>query len=255
MAKARMLHKKISLSFQVNQLDVQARLLFTWMIAHADDEGRLRGEPAYIKAAVVPMANWSSKKIETYLEAMRNVGLIYFWSKGNDKFVEFIKWKEYQSIKEDRFKSSNLPSYPNGNDSKLEPNRTQTGDKQEPQSNVTESNPTINKGEYNERENAKNFADNNSQDFTKIGEILRGKISFQPTNELEVAAIEVWNRLEPGNHKAFWTTYLAATKKGLPVTCFYQFASEIEQDPTIKNPGAIFNKKVEEYLLYRGSPA
>lgn len=62
MAKARMIHKKISASTQVNRLTLPARLLFSWMIPHADDEGRIKGEPEYIKAVVVPMTRWSFKK-------------------------------------------------------------------------------------------------------------------------------------------------------------------------------------------------
>ena len=44
MAISRMLHKSISHSIQVNRLSPEARLLFTWMIPHADDEGRIKGE-------------------------------------------------------------------------------------------------------------------------------------------------------------------------------------------------------------------
>ena len=64
MAKARMLHKKISISLQVNSLPLPAKLLFTWLIAHTDDEGRILGSPKYIKATVVPMTNWSTILIQ-----------------------------------------------------------------------------------------------------------------------------------------------------------------------------------------------
>jgi len=64
MAKARMLHKKISVSVQINKLTLPARLLFTWMIPHADDEGKLKGDIEFIKAMVVPMTIWSFKKIK-----------------------------------------------------------------------------------------------------------------------------------------------------------------------------------------------
>ena len=77
MAKARMLHNKISTLLQVNRLSLPAKLLFTWMIAHADDEGRLRGEPEYIKATVVPMTKWSFKLISVYIKEMVNQQLIY----------------------------------------------------------------------------------------------------------------------------------------------------------------------------------
>lgn len=98
MAKARMLHQKISRSLQVNRLSLSAKLLFTWMIAHADDEGRLRGEPEFVKATVVPMSKWSHKRIEKYLQELKNEKLIYYWQENDDWVVEFVKWNSHQRI-------------------------------------------------------------------------------------------------------------------------------------------------------------
>lgn len=63
-----------------------------------------------------------------------------------------------------------------------------------------------------------------------------------------MAALEAWNQLEHFNPMAFQVTYLTALHKGLPPDKFYQFTSEIKQDPTIKNAGAVFNSKVQAYL-------
>lgn len=76
---------------------------------------------------------------------------------------------------------------------------------------------------------------------------------FQPTNEGEAAAYEAWNQLEHNNPLAFSTTYYAAYKKGLPATLFYQFISEIKQDETIKNRGAVFNSKAKSYFEQKAS--
>lgn len=71
---------------------------------------------------------------------------------------------------------------------------------------------------------------------------------FIPSNVGETAALEAFVALEPNNRKSLSTTYLRAYKKGLPVDLFYRFVSEIEQDNTIKKPGAIFNTKVDQYF-------
>lgn len=242
MAKARMLHKKISVSGQVNKLSLPARLLFTWMIAHADDEGRLKGEPEYVKAIVAPMTKWSFTHIKIYLEEMKNIGLIYYWHHNNEWFIEFIKWKQHQSIKSDRFKPSDLPTYSDKDEDTLTPIVKQDDSKMFPQSNVIKSSPIkVNTSEYQERK----IADKNR--FKTIREIINPK-SFEPNSEEEYAALDTWEKLESHNPMAFQTTYLHAIKRGLPSQLFYQFTSEIKQDPTIKNPGAVFNKKVEEYL-------
>lgn len=71
---------------------------------------------------------------------------------------------------------------------------------------------------------------------------------FYPSNGDEYVAWETWKRLEPYNNMAFYTTYFKAYKSGLPAYKFGEFASEIEQDSSIKSPGAVFNKKVEDYF-------
>lgn len=140
MAKARMLHKSISTSSQVNGLSLPARLLFTWLIPHTDDEGKLKGNPEYVKALVVPMTNWSFGKITQYLNEIEKARLIYYWEQNSEWFIEFVKWQEHQSIRPDRFKPSNLPSIKVKNDNQISAKRQPIDNQTTPQSNVIESN-------------------------------------------------------------------------------------------------------------------
>lgn len=246
MAKARMLHKTISTSLQVNKLSLPSRLLFTWMIAHADDDGRMRGDPEYIKATVVPMTKWSFKEIRQLLEEISKVGLIFWWAnpKNNEWFVEFINWKKYQQIKSDRYKPSDLPSFNEESGTALEPNGIQSGTESAPQSNISE----YNRIEVNKSESNTNIA---YADETSFKKVVNPK-DFEPKSADELAAKEVWEELEPNNPLAFGGTYLRACRKGLPSNMFYQFRSEIKHDDTIKNPGAVFNKKVDDYFSQSG---
>jgi len=241
MAKARMLHKKISVSVQVNKLTLPAKLLFTWMISHADDEGKLKGDIEFIKAMVVPMTKWSFKKIKGYLMEMKDQELIYYWQENDEWLIEFIKWNEHQTIRKDRLIPSNLPSYPKENDNLVVDTR-QPADNQEPaQANGIESNTReFNKSESNEIGNA-------DKPYKGNGVVVSPK-EFQPSSEGEVAALEAWEKLDHGHPWAFGTTYLNALRKGLPARMFYQFVSEIQQDNSIKKPGAVFNEKVASYL-------
>ena len=241
MAKARMLHKKISVSLQVNRLTLPARLLFTWMIPHADDEGKMKGDPEFIKATVVPMVKWSFKKILEYLEEIQDKRLIYYWQENGEWFIEFIKWKEHQYIQKDRFKPSDLPSFRKEVDNKVDTDCIQSVNTPSPQANISESNPSeVNKSESNESGNA-------DKPYKGNGIVISPK-DFKPSSEGEVAAFEAWKKLEPAAPWSLSSTYLHAHRKGLPANLFYQFVSEIRQDNSIKKPGAIFNKKVEEYL-------
>lgn len=73
--------------------------------------------------------------------------------------------------------------------------------------------------------------------------------TFSPKNEAEFALQEAWNRIEPSKPESFGF-YVFAYRRGLPAYMFFQFASEIEQDPKIKNPGAVFVTKVIDYLNF-----
>jgi hypothetical protein len=267
MAKdARMLHLSISKSLQVDSLPLPARLLFTWMIAHADDDGRIKGEPKYIKGSVVPLTNWSTKNIQKYLELMKKIGLIYYWQENDQWFVEFVKWNMYQHIRSDRYKTSDLPSFHKSNDNQVSTRQQPHDNQEEPEANISESNPNeFNKSETKDEEPIavknlpyKGSSGNSEDNYQTSGNIQTSDKkslkrafdphSFEPQNESEYAAKEVWLQTEPNNPSAFYTTYLYKIKKGLPPTKLYQFSSEIKQDPTIENPGAVMNKKIQDWF-------
>lgn len=181
------------------------------------------------------------QKIKEYLEEIKNQKLIYYWQENGEWFIEFVKWKEHQKIRKDRFSPSDLPSYPKGNDNQPA-TACQPNDNQEtPQANGIKSNSIkSNQSESNEIGNAdKSYKGNGFKVHPR---------EFKPASAGEVAALEAWKKLEPDNPSTFGTTYLNAHRMGLPPSILFLFTSEIRQDKSIKNPGAVFNKKVKEYL-------
>ena len=58
MARGRMLNKSISynkdVATLVNELGAEAGLVFTWIIAHLDRDGRIHGDEHVLKGAVFP---------------------------------------------------------------------------------------------------------------------------------------------------------------------------------------------------------
>lgn len=241
-----MLHNKISKSLQVDNLSLPAQLLFSWMIAWADDEGKLRGEPKYVKGTVVPLKNWSLKNIQRYLEEIRDQGLIYYWSENNEQNIELVKWNEHQQLRKDRLIKSPLPSFKKDNDNQVSTTRQPDDNHEASESNISESSPIkFNKSESN---GIQTIADKNS--FKSFGQIVNPK-SFQPTSEGETAALFAWRELELNNPLAFMTTYLKAYKCDLPANKFYEFVSEIQQDKSARKPGALFNEKVDKYFKDR----
>lgn len=243
MAKARMLHKTISVSEQVSNLSIQAQLLFTWLIPHADDEGRLKGNPKHIKVMVVPCHQWTPEQVQDFLEEIDKQGLINFWEKDGQRYIEFPNWKTFQYIAKDRFHKSELPSYKEGVDNPSTV-RIQSVARLTTQSNGIESNK-----EEIKKSEANGVA---GKSLKSIRAILNEKsfsnpIEIEVTNRHQEAAYYAWKTLEPDNKTALQSTYLNAVRKGLGADKIRQFVSEIKQDRTIKNPGKIFNKKVADY--------
>lgn len=264
MAKARMIHTKISRSLQVQNMSLEAQLLFTWMIPHADDAGRIRGEANYIRATVVPLKDWTTEQVEKYLIEIQKEKLIYRWQQDGMWIVEVVKWTQHQRLRKDRLKSSELPQFPNRDvplttNWQPEDNQEQDNTATQYEYNVIESNGNQNpnpNGNVNKSEsNYIAVKDSSIKRENNFGGIeipqLISPYTFNPTTKEETAAKDAWKKLEPFNRKAFTTTYLAALHKGLDADHFYQFVSEINQDPTVTNKGAVFNEKVKTYFEKR----
>jgi DNA replication protein DnaC len=97
MANRRMIGKSISLSDQVNSMPVYGQLLFTWMVPHADDWGRMRGKPSVVKATVVPLHDVTLEQIDECLNAMAAARLILRYVVDGEQFICFPKWDQHQT--------------------------------------------------------------------------------------------------------------------------------------------------------------
>jgi DnaD/phage-associated family protein len=105
MAERRMVGKVISISEKVNSLSLFGRLLYTWMIPHADDFGRLPGSPAKVRALVVPMADETVKDVEQALADMHERGLIIWYEVNGERFIQITNFEKHQQGLHKRTKS------------------------------------------------------------------------------------------------------------------------------------------------------
>jgi len=131
--------------------------------------------------------------------------------------------------------------------------------KEELQPSLKGNKATFPNGEVSGSENSdftqakdNDIKDNKKSDKESIADykIVNPK-NFSPSNEDEYSALEAWKRVEPNNPASF-NFYLKAVKRGFPSSLFFQFASEIEQDPSIENKGRVLNAKVTEYMKEKG---
>lgn len=121
MAEKRMLSKVISISEKVNTLpDIFDMLLFTWMIPHTDDFGRLAGSAAKVKALVVPMLDKTIRDVEAALNHLADAELILWYEADGEKVIQILNnEKHQQGLKGKRSKFAAPNSHLTSNDGYL----------------------------------------------------------------------------------------------------------------------------------------
>ena len=105
MAERRMISKSISISERVNSMSLFARLLYTWMIPHTDDFGRMTGSPMKVKALVVPMADETKEDVERALTEMVEQDLIDWYVVDGKKYIQIKNFDKHQTGLNKRTKS------------------------------------------------------------------------------------------------------------------------------------------------------
>jgi hypothetical protein len=130
MARGRLLHRKISYNQEVaslaNILGCNAALFYSWLISHADREGRARGDPVLLKGIVVPRVDACTPDlIEATLVVTHRLKLLLWYKSGGDRYVWFPSFATNQpGLRVQREAPSEIPA----------PTKTQIEewDKQEP---------------------------------------------------------------------------------------------------------------------------
>lgn len=123
MAQRRMLSKSISTSKKLSKVDLLDALVFTWLIPHCDDFGRMDADPAMVKGIVLPVRSETVEQIAISLKNLNNIGLIKIYNVNGEEFLEIEKWEEHQTFKTDRGRMIKYPfpeqdgnhRIPNGN--------------------------------------------------------------------------------------------------------------------------------------------
>jgi hypothetical protein len=106
-----MLSWKISTDPAVASLSCDgARLLYTWLIPHADNLGRLAGEPDFVKASVLPLQkSTTTKQVGAWLGEMAEVGLIQWYETDGLRYISLNGWEKHQHMHSNIKRISDLP--------------------------------------------------------------------------------------------------------------------------------------------------
>ena len=115
MARGRMIDKCISISEKINDLSLKEAFIYTWIIPHLDDWGRITGSPRKIKALVFPMKKEiCTKDIEKAFEKFREMGL-FLWEEVDGIMVlqqPFGEFSIHQTISDKKRAKSKYPRIP-----------------------------------------------------------------------------------------------------------------------------------------------
>jgi len=122
MPKRRMISPEIWFNEKFASLPDPGRLLFIGIFSNADDDGRLKASPKYLKAHIFPYdENKTLDEITEMRDRLAEDGLIRVYSRNGTEYLDLPGWKEHQLIRQDRYKPSELPSF-NGKDNELTTN-------------------------------------------------------------------------------------------------------------------------------------
>lgn len=112
MARKRMIDPMIWQDEEFGSLTPEAKILFIGLFSNADDEGRLRANPAYLKSTIFMYDDISLDMIKLkrkeVVEAMSSVVL---YEVDGKEYIQLKNWEEYQKQHKDRIVSSTLPPY------------------------------------------------------------------------------------------------------------------------------------------------
>ena len=96
MARRRLIDPRVWQSGHFKRLNMRQRLLWLGIITLADDEGKLRGEPAVIKADIFPFDSVNLKTVESDLSVLGNEGVLHSYQVEGDLYIWIPKWERYQ---------------------------------------------------------------------------------------------------------------------------------------------------------------
>jgi len=112
MPRRRMIDPQIWRNEKVGALSDTGRLLFIGIFSQADDDGRLKASPRFLKASIFPYDNdKTGEEIRELRDQCAQLGLIRIYTNGKTEYLDIPGWHEHQQIRKDRYNPSTLPSY------------------------------------------------------------------------------------------------------------------------------------------------
>lgn len=111
-AKGRMIRVTISDSTRFAQLSPNSMILFTLLIPHYDDYGKMQGDPYFIKGQVVPFIEFFD--LSTIEASLREIALktaVKWFAWRGRHYLQALHFEQHQDLRADRRRLDNLPGF------------------------------------------------------------------------------------------------------------------------------------------------
>jgi len=80
------------------EMPMGARLLQIGIINHADDQGRMKANPVYLRAQIFPYDDISPKQIKEWLDIMAANDTIILFDADGRAYLQLTNWWKYQAL-------------------------------------------------------------------------------------------------------------------------------------------------------------
>jgi hypothetical protein len=106
----RMVNSELFKNVELGECEPLTRLLYIGMIVNADDEGRMRAHPKYLRSAIFPFDHMNDRQIIEMRNSLAKKNLIVIYESDGSEYVNHPKWEKWQILRKDRMKQSSCPS-------------------------------------------------------------------------------------------------------------------------------------------------
>lgn len=80
------------------EMPIGARLLQIGIINHADDQGRMKANPVYLRAQIFPYDDIAPSQIKAWLDIMAANGTIILYDVDGRAYLQLLNWWKYQAL-------------------------------------------------------------------------------------------------------------------------------------------------------------
>lgn len=110
--RIRSLKPELPADEKLGACSIPARYLFVMLITQADDDGRMRGNPAFVRAHCLPYDDVTLQQVDDWLDELSAGGFLTRYTVESERYVALNAWHRNQRI--DKPRASQIPDASRG---------------------------------------------------------------------------------------------------------------------------------------------